>query len=131
MMWPQCSSHSCSPGLQGRAACEIDTADELLATELLLNGVFSELDEHLLAALASTLIPQDKTQVCWNLTTEITQIITSRQRCSCLTASGTLTELQLTLIVLGPSCTVLLSRPARCSRVTGCPCAQSQQTSYV
>ena len=49
--------------MQGRAACEIDTADELLATELLLNGVFSELDEHLLAALASTLIPQEKTQV--------------------------------------------------------------------
>ena len=49
---------------QGQAACEIDTADELLATELLLNGVFSELDEHLLAALASTLIPQEKTQVC-------------------------------------------------------------------
>ena len=49
--------------LQGRAACEIDTADELLATELLLNGEFSSLDEHLLAALASTLIPQEQTNV--------------------------------------------------------------------
>ena len=49
--------------VQGRAACEIDTADELLATELLLNGEFSSLDEHLLAALASTLVPQEQTQV--------------------------------------------------------------------
>ena len=26
--------------LKGRAACELDTADELLATELMFNGVF-------------------------------------------------------------------------------------------
>ena len=58
------NARSAASAAQGRAACEIDTADELLATELLLNGVFSELDEHLLAALASTLIPQEKTQVC-------------------------------------------------------------------
>ena len=49
--------------MQGRAACEIDTADELLATELLLNGEFSGLPEPLLAALASTLIPQETVQV--------------------------------------------------------------------
>ena len=49
--------------MQGRAACEIDTADELLATELLMNGEFSSLDEHMLAALASTLVPQEQTQV--------------------------------------------------------------------
>ena len=49
--------------MQGRAACEIDTADELLATELLMNGEFSSLDEHLLTALASTLIPQEQTNV--------------------------------------------------------------------
>lgn len=49
--------------LKGRAACELDTADELLSSELLLNGVFSALDIHQLPALASTLIPQEKSTV--------------------------------------------------------------------
>ena len=49
--------------LKGRAACEIDTADELLSSELLLNGVFSSLDTHQLSALASSLIPQEPTRV--------------------------------------------------------------------
>ena len=49
--------------LKGRAACEIDTADELLSSELLLNGVFSSLDLHQLPALVSTLIPQEPTRV--------------------------------------------------------------------
>ncbi|EFJ40622.1 hypothetical protein VOLCADRAFT_121704 [Volvox carteri f. nagariensis] len=43
--------------LKGRAACEIDTADELLASELLLNGTFSSLESAQLVALASCLIP--------------------------------------------------------------------------
>ena len=38
--------------LKGRAACEIDTADELLASELLLNGTFSGLDSHAVRAWA-------------------------------------------------------------------------------
>ena len=42
---------------KGRAACEIDTADELLTTELMFNGVFNGLDKHQLVALASCLIP--------------------------------------------------------------------------
>jgi len=48
---------------KGRAACEIDTADELLTTELMFNGVFSTLDKHQLVSLASCLIPLgEKTQ---------------------------------------------------------------------
>jgi len=46
--------------LKGRAACEIDTADELLTAELLLNGVFNALDAHQLVALVSCLVPVDK-----------------------------------------------------------------------
>lgn len=49
--------------LKGRAACEVDTADELLSSELLMNGVFSSLDLHQLPALVSTLIPQEPTRV--------------------------------------------------------------------
>ena len=48
---------------QGRAACEIDTADELLATELMFNGTFNSLDKHQLVALVSTLVPVEKSNV--------------------------------------------------------------------
>lgn len=46
--------------LKGRAACEIDTADELVTLELMVNGVFSSLDAHQLVALVSCLVPSDK-----------------------------------------------------------------------
>ncbi len=42
---------------------QIDTADELLATELMLNGVFTSLDKHQLVALVSCLVPSDKSEV--------------------------------------------------------------------
>ncbi|KAH6818438.1 RNA helicase [Perilla frutescens var. frutescens] len=46
--------------LKGRAACLIDTGDELLVTELMFNGTFNDLDHHQVAALASCFIPGDK-----------------------------------------------------------------------
>ena len=46
--------------LKGRAACQIDTADELMAAELMFDGTFSRLDYHSIAALASCLIPAEK-----------------------------------------------------------------------
>jgi superfamily II RNA helicase len=46
--------------LKGRAACFIDTGDELLVTELMFNGTFNDLDHHQVAALASCFIPCDK-----------------------------------------------------------------------
>ncbi|KAJ4754730.1 ATP-dependent RNA helicase [Rhynchospora pubera] len=46
--------------LKGRAACLIDTGDELLVTELMFNGTFNDLDPHQVAALASCFIPCDK-----------------------------------------------------------------------
>lgn len=49
--------------LKGRAACELDTADELLTTELMFNGVFGGLDKHQLVALVSCLVPVEKSQV--------------------------------------------------------------------
>ena len=48
--------------LKGRAACELDTADELLATELMFNGVFQGLDRHHLVALVSCLVPVENTK---------------------------------------------------------------------
>jgi ATP-dependent RNA helicase DOB1 len=46
--------------LKGRAACLIDTGDELLVTELMFNGTFNDLDHHQIASLASCFIPVDK-----------------------------------------------------------------------
>ena len=48
--------------LKGRAACEIDTADELLTTEMMFNGTLNGLDKHQLVALVSCLVPGEKSQ---------------------------------------------------------------------
>lgn len=48
--------------LKGRAACQIDTSDELMAAELMFDGTFSQLDHHCIAAVASCLIPTEKSQ---------------------------------------------------------------------
>lgn len=47
--------------LKGRAACEVDTADELLTAEMMFNGTFGALDKHQLAALVSCLIQSEST----------------------------------------------------------------------
>ncbi|EXC12829.1 Superkiller viralicidic activity 2-like 2 [Morus notabilis] len=57
--------------LKGRAACLIDTGDELLVTELMFNGTFNDLDHHQIAALASCFIPGDKSTEQIQLRTEL------------------------------------------------------------
>ncbi|KAJ6958633.1 hypothetical protein NC653_040319 [Populus alba x Populus x berolinensis] len=57
--------------LKGRAACLIDTGDELLVTELMFNGTFNDLDHHQVAALASCFIPVDKSSEQIQLRTEL------------------------------------------------------------
>lgn len=57
--------------VKGRAACLIDTGDELLVTELMFNGTFNELDHHQTAALASCFIPCDKSSEQVHLTNEL------------------------------------------------------------
>eukprot|EP00479_Gromia_sphaerica_P005772 TRINITY_DN16864_c0_g1_i1.p1 TRINITY_DN16864_c0_g1~~TRINITY_DN16864_c0_g1_i1.p1 ORF type:complete len:122 (+),score=21.30 TRINITY_DN16864_c0_g1_i1:286-651(+) len=46
--------------LKGRVACDISTADELLATELLFGGVFNDLDVKVIVALCSCLVFTEK-----------------------------------------------------------------------
>jgi ATP-dependent RNA helicase DOB1 len=46
--------------LKGRAASEVDTGDELLASELMFNGTFGSLNKHQLAALVSCLVPVEE-----------------------------------------------------------------------
>ncbi|KAG8633686.1 DExH-box ATP-dependent RNA helicase DExH10 [Manihot esculenta] len=57
--------------LKGRAACLIDTGDELLVTELMFNGTFNDLDHHQVAALASCFIPVDKSSEQIHLRSEL------------------------------------------------------------
>ncbi|KAI3447289.1 hypothetical protein Pfo_003954 [Paulownia fortunei] len=57
--------------LKGRAACLIDTGDELLVTELMFNGTFNDLDHHRVVALASCFIPGDRTSEQIHLRAEL------------------------------------------------------------
>lgn len=57
--------------LKGRAACLIDTGDELLVTELMFNGTFNNLDHHQIAALASCFIPGDRSSEQIHLRAEL------------------------------------------------------------
>lgn len=45
--------------LKGRVACDISTSDELLTTELMLSGVFKDLDVDVMVALLSCLVHQE------------------------------------------------------------------------
>ena len=46
--------------LKGRAACELNTADELVIAELLLDGVFGDLEPPVIAALLSCMVFGEK-----------------------------------------------------------------------
>jgi len=80
--------------LKGRAACEIDTADELLTTEMMFNGTFNGLDKHQLVSLVSCLVPGEKSQVpCWKSLTgsfSLNQPETQHSVCTfdCLLGTG-------------------------------------------
>ncbi|PRW61094.1 superkiller viralicidic activity 2-like 2 isoform A [Chlorella sorokiniana] len=57
--------------LKGQAACEIDTADELLTTEMMFDGTFGGLDKHALVALVSCLVPVDRSNDQIKLTAQL------------------------------------------------------------
>jgi len=57
--------------MKGRVACEISTADELLATELIFNGVFNSLEPEHIVALMSCLIYQEKSKETVKLKEEL------------------------------------------------------------
>jgi superfamily II RNA helicase len=49
---------------KGRVACEINTCDELIVTELIFNGAFKDLSVEHTAAMLSCLVHQEKPLVC-------------------------------------------------------------------
>ncbi|KAK4343922.1 hypothetical protein RND71_037016 [Anisodus tanguticus] len=70
--------------LKGRAACLIDTGDELLVTELMFNGTFNDLNHHQVAALVSCFIPGDRSdeqiQLRYELAKPLQQLQDSARR---------------------------------------------------
>jgi hypothetical protein len=67
--------------LKGRAACQIDTADELLVTELMFNGVFIKLDAHQIAAVASCFMQMEKSNRQVTFVTAFSPIFRSCRSC--------------------------------------------------
>ena len=57
--------------LKGRAACEIDTGDELLVTELMFNGFFSGMSPAVCAAVCSCFVPTEKAKLSAPLPPEL------------------------------------------------------------
>lgn len=57
--------------LKGRVACEISSGDELLLTELIFNGVFSELSVEQAVALLSCFVFQEKSEAVAKLKDEL------------------------------------------------------------
>lgn len=57
--------------LKGRVACEISSADELLLTEMIFNGVFNDLNVHQATALLSCFVFQEKSNEMPKLTEEL------------------------------------------------------------
>uniref|UniRef100_A0ACD6AHF9 Uncharacterized protein n=1 Tax=Avena sativa TaxID=4498 RepID=A0ACD6AHF9_AVESA len=65
--------------LKGRAACLIDTGDELLITELMFNGTFNDLDHHQVASVVSCFVPCEKSSEQIRLRNELSKPMTQLQ----------------------------------------------------
>eukprot|EP01083_Nonionella_stella_P311703 1112231_1 len=57
--------------LKGRVACDMSTADELLATELMFSGMFNELSPAQIVSLCSTLVNIDRSEEVVRLRPEL------------------------------------------------------------
>lgn len=65
--------------LKGRVACEISTGDELLLTELIFNGTFSELSPEQCAALLSCFVFQERAKEIPRLKPELAEPLKDMQ----------------------------------------------------
>lgn len=65
--------------LKGRAAAEIDTADELVTTELLFSGVLKNLEIPKMLALISCLVPVERTTETIHLTESLAEPLAQLQ----------------------------------------------------
>jgi antiviral helicase SKI2 len=67
--------HNSIVQIKGRVACEINTADELVLTELILDNFFTEYDATEIVALLSCFVFQEKSQQEPVLTAQLEQVI--------------------------------------------------------
>ncbi|KAG1668859.1 hypothetical protein FOA52_004954 [Chlamydomonas sp. UWO 241] len=65
--------------IKGKAACEIDSADELVTVELMFNGAMEKLDKHELVALVSCLVPVEKSTDDIKLTRQVAPVLAMLQ----------------------------------------------------
>lgn len=56
---------------KGKVACEIESVDELLVTEMIFDGVFNDLDPAQSTAVLTCLFPQDKTKMAVKVSEEL------------------------------------------------------------
>eukprot|EP00698_Gefionella_okellyi_P004389 TRINITY_DN14051_c0_g1_i1.p1 TRINITY_DN14051_c0_g1~~TRINITY_DN14051_c0_g1_i1.p1 ORF type:complete len:1036 (-),score=267.67 TRINITY_DN14051_c0_g1_i1:35-2956(-) len=64
---------------KGRVACEINTADELIITELMFNGVFNEMSPEAVAALLSAVVFQEKAKEAPKVRDELSKALRQMQ----------------------------------------------------
>jgi antiviral helicase SKI2 len=64
---------NCAVQLKGRVACEINSANELVLTELILENVLADYDPEEIVALLSCFVFQEKTDTVPNITTRLDQ----------------------------------------------------------
>lgn len=65
--------------LKGRVACEITSADELLLTELLFEGIFNRLSPEHIAALLSCFVFEERASEMPNLTKDLSDALRTLQ----------------------------------------------------
>lgn len=69
--------------LKGCVACEITSADELLLTELLFDGVFNRLSSEHIAALLSCFVFEERASEMPKLTKELSDALRTLQVSHC------------------------------------------------
>lgn len=67
--------------LKGRVACEIMSADELVLTELLFDGIFNRLSAEHIAALLSCFVFEERSSEMPNLTKDLSDALNTLQVC--------------------------------------------------
>ncbi|KAK2505495.1 hypothetical protein MC885_016922 [Smutsia gigantea] len=68
--------------MKGRVACEISSADELLLTEMMFNGLFNDLSAEQAAALLSCLVFQENSSELPKLTEQLAGPLRQMQECA-------------------------------------------------
>ena len=64
--------------IKGRIACELSSADELLLTEMMFNGLFNEMTPPLVAAILSCFVCTEKSNEMPKLTDKLSGLVLNK-----------------------------------------------------